>query len=84
MGDPAPTLTLFGRKHCHLCDDMAEALAPLATEWGVGVRYVDVDGDPAIASKYGDQVPVLAHGDTLLCRHFLDPQRVRAYLTEIR
>jgi hypothetical protein len=63
---------------------MAEALAPLATEWGVGVRYVDVDGDPAIASKYGDQVPVLAHGDTLLCRHFLDPQRVRAYLTEIR
>jgi Glutaredoxin-like domain (DUF836) len=63
---------------------MAEALAPLATECGVGVRYVDVDGDPAIASKYGDQVPVLAHGDTLLCRHFLDPQRVRAYLTEFR
>lgn len=84
MGDAPLALTLYGRTYCHLCDDMAAALAPLATEWGVDVRFVDVDTDPAIEARYGENVPVLAHGDTMLCRHFLDPQRVRAYLAEIR
>ena len=85
MGEPASQpLTLYGRKYCHLCDDMAAALAPLAAEWGVDVRYVDVDADPVIEARYGENVPVLAHGETMLCRHFLDPQRVRAYLAEIR
>jgi len=84
VADAAPALTLYGRTYCHLCDDMARALAPLAAEWGVEVRYVDVDADPATEARYGDDVPVLAHGDTTLCQHFLDPQRVRAYLAEIR
>ena len=84
MGDPARALTLYGRERCHLCDDMAVALAPLAAEYGVDVRYVDVDADSALAARYGEDVPVLAHGDTPLCRHFLDPERVRAYLAEIR
>jgi Glutaredoxin-like domain (DUF836) len=84
VGDPARTLTLYGRKYCHLCDDMAAAAAPLAAECGLDLRYVDVDSDPALEARYGESVPVLAHGETLLCRHFLDPERVRAYLAEIR
>lgn len=84
MGDPGRSLTLYGRRYCHLCDDMAAALAPLAAEWGFEVVYVDVDADPALDSAYGSDVPVLAHGGTELCRHFLDPGSVRAYLVEIR
>jgi thiol-disulfide isomerase/thioredoxin len=83
VGDPA-RLTLYGRKYCHLCDDMAAALAPLAAAAGVEVRYVDVDADPALEARFGADVPVLSHGDTRLCRHFLDRERVRAYLAEIR
>ena len=84
MADPERSLTLYGRKYCHLCDDMAAALAPLASEWGFEVVYVDVDADPELDTAYGADVPVLAHGATQLCRHFLDPARVRAYLAEIR
>jgi thiol-disulfide isomerase/thioredoxin len=83
VGDPA-RLTLYGRKYCHLCDDMAAALAPLAAAAGVEVQYVDVDADPALDARYGTDVPVLSHGDVQLCRHFLDRERVRAYLEEIR
>jgi thiol-disulfide isomerase/thioredoxin len=83
VGEPA-RLTLYGRKYCHLCDDMAAALAPLAAAAGVEVQYVDVDADPALEARYGANVPVLSHGDTMLCRHFLDRERVRAYLSEIR
>lgn len=84
MGDPARTLTLYGRKNCHLCDDMAVALAPLAAEWGFDVIYVDVDIEPSLVARHGAHVPVLAHGESPLCRHFLDVARVRAYLAEIR
>ena len=80
MGERPRSLTLYGRKYCHLCDDMAAALAPLAAEWHFEVRYVDVDTDPALEARYGEDVPVLADGVKTLCRHFLDVDRVRAYL----
>ncbi|NJN40586.1 MAG: glutaredoxin family protein [Gammaproteobacteria bacterium] len=63
---------------------MALALAPLATEWGFEVVHVNVDSEPALVARHGADVPVLVHGDTPLCRHFLDAPRVRAYLAEIR
>ena len=80
MAERRRALTLYGRKYCHLCDDMAAALAPLAARWGFEVQYVDVDADPGLEERYGEDVPVLAHDGTTLCRHFLDVERVHAYL----
>jgi thioredoxin reductase (NADPH) len=65
-------LTLYSRSYCHLCDDMASAL-----------ERIDVDRDPALEASYGERVPVLAHGDVVLCHYFLDAPGVRAYLTRI-
>lgn len=76
-------LTLYSRSYCHLCDDMAAALEPLRTEFGFGIERVDVDRDPALEARYGERVPVLAHGDAELCHYFLDAARVRAYLARI-
>jgi thioredoxin reductase (NADPH) len=41
-------LTLLSRAYCHLCDDMREALAPLAIRAGAHVVELDVDADPAL------------------------------------
>lgn len=76
-------LTLYSRSYCHLCDDMAAALEPLRHELGFGIERVDVDRDPALEARYGERVPVLAHGDAELCHYFLDAARVRAYLARI-
>jgi thioredoxin reductase (NADPH) len=85
VADAAPgiALTLFGRSYCHLCEDMATALEPLRREFGFGLAWVDVDRDPAREARYGERVPVLAHGDAELCHYFLDAPRVRAYLARI-
>jgi thiol-disulfide isomerase/thioredoxin len=77
------TLILYGRDYCHLCDDMAAALEPLVAEFGVSLERVDIDSDPALESRFGERVPVLAHGGAELCHHFLDGARVRAYLAGI-
>ena len=79
-------LTLLSRAWCHLCDDIIEALAPLAAEHGAQVSVLDVD-DPAHAALeagWGNDVPVLFAGEpesrNELCRHRLDAGRVKAAL----
>jgi hypothetical protein len=73
-------LTLYGRRYCHLCDDMEAALASLAAEYDFEVDVVDVDAAEALDARYGERVPVLAHGDTELCHYFLDRPAVARYL----
>lgn len=77
-------LTLLVRAYCHLCDDMREALLPLARAHGAGIAEIDVDADPALESRYGDRVPVLLLGapdaGEELCHYVLDAPRVRAVL----
>ena len=77
-------LTLLTRVGCHLCDEMLDAVGPLAAARGAAVVLVDVDGDPELEAIYGDLVPVLFAGEPRdgaeLCRHRLDRPRVDAAL----
>lgn len=77
-------LTLLGRAYCHLCDEMLEALKPLAAARDVPVVVVDVDADPALEAEYGDRVPVLFAGEphdrAEICHFRLDRGRVDAAL----
>ncbi len=85
---PPTLLTLLGRAYCHLCDEMAAALAPIASAHGAQVAVVDVDDDPALEAAYGERVPVLLLGrpgtGTELCHFHLDGARVAAALAEVR
>lgn len=74
-------LTLVSRRYCHLCDEMALALQPLADEFGVAVDIVDVDDDRELEARYGELVPVLLHQGVELCHYFLDVAEVRASLS---
>jgi glutaredoxin len=80
-------LTLLTRAYCHLCDEMQDALTPLAAARGVGIAVVDVDADPALEARYGDRVPVLFAGvpgeGTELCHYRLDRARVDAALAAL-
>lgn len=78
------TLTLLTRAYCHLCDEMRDALAPLAAAHGATIVERDVDAEPALEARYGDLVPVLLAGDadggTEICHYRLDEAAVRAAL----
>jgi hypothetical protein len=82
----AVRLTLLTRAYCHLCDEMAEALEPIASAAGTAVDLIDIDapGREALEEAWGDCVPALFAGDpadgVLLCATRLDPERVRAAL----
>lgn len=83
-GDNAEPLVLVSRSYCHLCQDMEAAVAPLALEFGVGLKVLDVDADAELEARYDELVPVLLHGGNELCHYFLDGLKVREYLAGIR
>ncbi|HYX62931.1 MAG TPA: glutaredoxin family protein [Burkholderiales bacterium] len=59
------SLRLYGRRHCHLCEEMAAALR----ERGVAFEEVDVDGCDELKERYGRFVPVLTNAEGKeLCR----------------
>ena len=73
-------LTLLTRAYCHLCDEMRDALQPIASASGATVEEVDVDSQPALEARWGEHVPVLLAGERELCRHRLDRAALEVYL----
>ncbi|MDP1653105.1 MAG: glutaredoxin family protein [Rhodocyclaceae bacterium] len=75
-----PVFSLYGRKYCHLCEDMLAALETLRGEFSFEVTVVDVDTDPVLEERYDELVPVLTLGDAEICHYFLDVAKVREVL----
>jgi hypothetical protein len=71
-------LVLYHRPGCHLCEQM---LAALYVTYGdeIEISLVNVDSDPALKTRYGTRIPVLAAGDQVICEARLDEGAVDAY-----
>ncbi len=80
----APDLVLYSRTYCHLCEEMLAALERLRTEFDFAVRVVDVDSAPELERRFGEVVPVLAHGEHQLAQTRLDEASLRVYLSRFR
>lgn len=63
---------------------MITALRELQRCFRFELAVVDIDADPALERRYGEKVPVLAHGENELCHYRLDPAAVTAYLSKFR
>ena len=75
-------LTMYGRRGCHLCDDMQESLAPYEAEMGFSVNIVNIDADPSLIRQFGTLVPVLMHGKHEICHYFLDLKALQMYFSQ--
>ena len=63
---------MFGRAYCHLCEEMAQALRSL----GIDFQEIDVDSDPQLDERFGENVPVLLKDGVELCRHRLSQEAI--------
>ena len=73
-------LVLYGRRWCHLCEQMHSALEPLLAEFNMPLTVIDIDTDPALTALYDERVPVLTYHGAELCHYRLDVEQVRAVL----
>ncbi len=73
-------LTVYYRVGCHLCDEMAALLAEFQDELGFSFVLVDIDADPVLKARFNADVPVVALGEQILFRYFLDEAILRQAL----
>ena len=78
------TLTVYGREHCHLCQDMIAALQELRARLSFCLDLIDVDTDSDLRLRYGERVPVLLAEGEEICHYHLDPVALDAYFAKIR
>jgi hypothetical protein len=67
-----PTLTLYGKPGCHLCDDARAAVERVTAGRAVPVEQVDVSRDPTLYARYGQRIPVLEIDGETLFEFFVD------------
>ncbi len=76
----ARTITVYTRTGCHLCEEAKSAIAPLAAEFSANVCEIDIDSDPALHSRYTNDVPVIFVGHRFLAKYRVDAASLRRAL----
>jgi hypothetical protein len=77
---PAPRVTLYGREGCHLCDDARAIVEAVCAELGETWAEVDIDDDPALLDRYGEEIPVTLVDGRQHDFWRVDPDRLRTAL----
>ena len=80
----APRVTLYGREGCHLCEVARTVVEEVCAELGEEFVEVDIDGDPALLDRYGEEIPVTLVDGRQHVFWGVDPQRLRAALARPR
>ncbi len=77
-----PTLVVYSRRGCHLCEVLVEELLPLVRgRLSVDVRDIDTREDWVEA--YNVRVPVVEYEGEAVCQYQLDPAAIQRILDEL-
>ena len=78
-----PTIILYGKPGCHLCEDARATLVEVRGEHPFELREVDVSIDPALQRAYGERVPVVELEGEELFEYHVDPEALRKRLDTV-
>lgn len=78
-GASSPGLVIYTRRDCSLCDQMAAGVQRVAGP-GRQVTLVEIDDDAELVRRFGSDVPVLCLDGEVICKHFLQTERLAAAL----
>ena len=67
-----PTVTLYTRAGCCLCDDAKGVLAAARRRADFDYEEVDIDRDADLVRRYNDEVPVIAINGAKAFKYRLD------------
>lgn len=77
---PTIDLVLLSRNGCHLCEEMLAVVRQMEAQESVRVEVRDVDSDPELRSRYGDEVPVLLINGRRAFKYRVGPAELRRRL----
>lgn len=78
---PAPplVLTCYGKAECSLCDKAKVPIGRLVASSCGAIRaeWVDIQSDPALQARWGERIPVVCAGETVLAEGKISAVRLR-------
>lgn len=77
-----PVLQLMSRQGCCLCDDAEAVMADFVRQGRCTLDIVDVDQDPALAVRFGMDVPVVLKDDNVRLMHRMTHAEIETLLEE--
>ncbi len=78
-----PTVTVYGREGCHLCEDALAVVRRVAADLAVEVQTVDIEADPALLRAYMERIPVVAVDGAEVYDFYVDEGDLRARLARV-
>ncbi len=78
-----PTLTLYGKPGCHLCDDARAVVTRVCARREVLLEEIDITLDPVLHRRYGERIPVLLLDGEPLFELFVDPDALERGLDRV-
>ncbi|MGI9106217.1 MAG: glutaredoxin family protein [Pyrinomonadaceae bacterium] len=64
-------ITLYTRPGCHLCDEAKQEMLAAKCQDQYFLQEIDIDTDPALARRYGWDIPVIAINGIDIFKHRL-------------
>ena len=78
-----PTVTLYGRPGCHLCDDALAVLERIRADAPFELRTVNIEDDDALFKAYLERIPVVALDGEEVYDYHVDERDMRARLARV-
>jgi len=67
------TVTVYTREQCCLCHKAIDLLKERQKRYRFRIVEVDIDADPELVAKHGEQIPVVAFDDKVRFRMMVNP-----------
>ena len=77
-------IRLLGRGGCHLCEEAERVLKEVSRGYAVRLEKIDIDQDPELSRRYGEQVPVVMINGRKSFKLRVDPERLRRKLASLQ
>jgi len=77
-----PTLQVFSRPGCHLCEQLIDDLLPIV-RGKLRVEVLDVDSREDWKETWGTSIPVVRHAGREICRYVLDRDAIQRVLDAV-
>jgi glutaredoxin len=79
-----PTVLLYGRPDCHLCDEARAGLERMRSQGArFELREIDIESDDELFKRYLERIPVIEIDGAEVCDLGLDPGAVKTRLATL-
>jgi Glutaredoxin-like domain (DUF836) len=79
---PGPSVVLYGRPGCHLCDDARAVVHEVRRRVAFVLQEVDIESDDELFKRYLELIPVLEIEGVKAFELFVDSQQLERALQE--